>query len=128
MAEVKRAVHRLLSPHLQIYRWHIPMLTSILTRITGNGIVVGAVIVIAWLAAAAAGPEAFATVDGLVRSWLGLLVLIGIAWAVWYHFLAGLRHLYYDAGKGLDLPTAELLGKACLGGSAVLTVLTLLIV
>ena len=128
MAEVKRAVHRPLSPHLQIYRWHIPMLTSILTRITGNGIVVGAVIVIAWLAAAAAGPEAFATVDGLVRSWLGLLVLIGIAWAVWYHFLAGLRHLYYDAGKGLDLPTAELLGKACLGGSAVLTVLTLLIV
>jgi succinate dehydrogenase / fumarate reductase cytochrome b subunit len=127
MAEVKRAVQRPLSPHLQIYRWHIPMLTSILTRITGNGIVVGAVIVIAWLAAAAAGPEAFATVDGLVRSWLGLLILTGVVWAVWYHFLAGLRHLYYDAGKGLDIPTAELLGKVCLGGSAALTVLTLLI-
>jgi succinate dehydrogenase / fumarate reductase cytochrome b subunit len=128
MAEVKRAVSRPLSPHLQIYRWHIPMLTSILTRITGNGVIVAAFMIIAWLAAAAAGPEAFATVDGLVRSWPGLLVLTGALWAMWYHFLAGLRHLYYDAGKGLDIPTAERLGLACLGGSVVLTILTILII
>jgi succinate dehydrogenase / fumarate reductase cytochrome b subunit len=47
---------------------------------------------------------------------------------MWYHFLAGLRHLYYDAGKGLDIPTAERLGLACLGGSVVLTILTILII
>ncbi len=128
MADAKRGVVRPLSPHLQIYRWHIPMLTSILTRITGNGLVAGALLVIAWLLAAAAGPETFAAVDGFVRSWFGILVLVGSLWAVWYHYLAGLRHLYYDAGKGLDLPTAERLGIACLVGSVVLTVLTLLII
>jgi succinate dehydrogenase / fumarate reductase cytochrome b subunit len=47
---------------------------------------------------------------------------------VWYHYLAGLRHLYFDAGHGLDIPTAEKLGWACLIGSAVLTVITLIIV
>jgi succinate dehydrogenase / fumarate reductase cytochrome b subunit len=128
MAEVKRAAPRPLSPHLQIYRWHIPMLTSILTRISGNGIIVGAILFILWLGAAAAGPAAFAAVDGWLRSWLGLLVLTGVLWAVWYHYLAGLRHLYHDAGKGLDIPTAERLGIACLAGSVVLTVLTLLII
>ncbi|MFN3642825.1 MAG: succinate dehydrogenase, cytochrome b556 subunit [Gemmobacter sp.] len=128
MAEVKRAVHRPLSPHLQIYRWHIPMLTSILTRVTGNALIVAALLGIWWLTAAATSPEAFALADGVVRSWLGQLVMLGALWAVWYHYLAGLRHLYYDAGKGLDIPTAEKLGIACLGGSVVLTVITLLIV
>jgi succinate dehydrogenase / fumarate reductase, cytochrome b subunit len=47
---------------------------------------------------------------------------------VWYHYLAGLRHLYFDAGHGLDVPTAEKLGWACIIGSVVLTVLTILLV
>ena len=52
----------------------------------------------------------------------------GRLWAVWYHYLAGLRHLYFDAGHGLDIPTAEKLGWACIIGSVVLTVITILIV
>jgi succinate dehydrogenase / fumarate reductase cytochrome b subunit len=127
MAETKRAT-RPLSPHLQIYRPQLTSITSILTRITGNALIVAAMLGVWWLLAAAAGPEAFAVADGVVRSWFGKLVMLGSLWAVWYHYFAGLRHLYFDAGKGLDVPTAEKLGIACIAGAFVMTVVTLLIV
>jgi succinate dehydrogenase / fumarate reductase cytochrome b subunit len=126
MADVNRGT-RPLSPHLQIYRWQVPMLTSILTRITGNGLIVAALLVVWWLLAAASGPDYFALVDGIVRSWFGKLVFLGSIWALWYHFLAGLRHLYYDSGRGLDIPTAEKLGWGVIAGSAALTVITILV-
>ncbi len=119
---------RPLSPHLQIYRWQVPMLTSILTRITGNALIVSALLWVWWLLAAATSPEAFATADGFLTSWFGDLVMTLSVLGLWYHYLAGLRHLVYDAGRGLDIPTAEKLGWACIIGSVVLTVLTLIIV
>jgi succinate dehydrogenase / fumarate reductase cytochrome b subunit len=130
MADAKRAhpVNRPLSPHLQIYRWQVPMLTSILTRITGNGLIVAVALAVWWLLAAATSDASFAVADAVVTSWFGDLVFTAALWAVWYHFLAGLRHLYYDAGKGLDIPTAEKLGWACIVGSVVLTVITILLV
>jgi succinate dehydrogenase / fumarate reductase, cytochrome b subunit len=127
MAEVKR-VERPLSPHLQIYRWHVPMLTSILTRITGNALIVSALLVVWWLLAAATSDSYFAVANGVMTSWFGDLTMTLSVLGLWYHYLAGLRHLYYDAGKGLDLPTAEKLGWACIIGSVVLTVLTIIIV
>lgn len=126
MAEANQG-NRPLSPHLQIYRWQVPMLTSILTRITGNALIVATVLVVWWLLAAATGPDYFALADAVVRSWFGKLVFLGSIWAVWYHFLAGLRHLYYDSGRGLDIPTAERLGWACIIGSVILTVITVII-
>ena len=127
MADVKR-VERPLSPHLQIYRVQITSVTSILTRITGNALIVGVALAVWWLLAAATSPAYFATANAVATSWFGDLVLTGSAWAVWYHYLAGLRHLYYDAGKGLDVPTAEKLGWACVIGSVVLTIITILLV
>lgn len=127
MAEVKRVV-RPLSPHLQIYRPQLTSMTSILTRITGNGLIVAVILAVWWLLAAATGPAYFAVADGVVRSWFGDLVFFFSLLGVWYHYLAGLRHLYFDAGKGLDIPTAEKLGWAILIGSVVLTVLTLIII
>jgi succinate dehydrogenase / fumarate reductase cytochrome b subunit len=127
MAEAKR-VDRPLSPHLQIYRWQIPMLTSILTRITGNALIVGVMLAVWWLLAAATSDRQFAMADAVATSWFGDLVFTGSLWAVWYHYLAGLRHLYFDAGRGLDIPTAEKLGMGCIIGSVVLTVITLFIV
>ena len=127
MADVKR-VERPLSPHLQIYRWQLPMLTSILTRITGNGLIVGTVLAVWWLMAAAISAGALAWGNAVATSWFGDLVFTGSAWAVWYHYLAGLRHLYFDAGKGLDTPTAEKLGWGIIIGSVVLTVLTVILV
>lgn len=127
MAEVKR-VERPLSPHLQIYRPQLTSITSILTRITGNGLIVAVLLSVWWLLAAAISPEYFALANKVVTSWFGKLVFTASLWAIWYHYLAGLRHLYYDAGKGLDIPTAEKLGWACIIGSVVLTVITIILV
>ena len=63
-----------------------------------------------------------------MTSWFGDLVFTASAWALWYHYLAGLRHLYFDAGHGLDIPTAEKLGWGVIIGSVLLTVLTVVIV
>jgi succinate dehydrogenase / fumarate reductase cytochrome b subunit len=127
MADVKRPA-RPLSPHLQIYRWQVPMLTSILTRITGNGLIVAVVLAVWWLLAAATSDAYFDLANAVVTSWFGDLVFTAALWAVWYHLLAGIRHLIYDSGRGLDIPTAEKLGWACLVGSVVLTVITVLLV
>ncbi|MDQ2092101.1 succinate dehydrogenase, cytochrome b556 subunit [Marimonas arenosa] len=124
----QKPVERPLSPHIQIYRWQVPMLTSILTRITGNALVVAALLIVWWLLAASTSPEYFATADAVLTSWFGDLVLSLSVLGVWYHYLTGLRHLYFDAGHGLDIPTAEKLGLACLIGSVVLTIITLIIV
>ncbi len=128
MAENTKGVERPLSPHLQIYRWQIPMLTSILTRVTGNALIVSALLVIWWLLAAATSETYFNFVNGLMTSFIGDVVMALSALGLWFHFLTGLRHLYYDAGKGLDIETADKLGWACLIGSVVLTLLTIVIV
>ncbi len=127
MADVNRG-DRPLSPHLTIYRPQITSISSILTRITGNALIVAAVLIVWWLLAAATGPEYFATADAVLTSWFGDIVLTLSVLAVWYHYLAGLRHLLFDAGRALDVPTAERLGWACVIGSVVLTVITVLIV
>ena len=127
MAEAKQ-VERPLSPHLQVYRIQITSVSSILTRITGNALILGVILAVWWLLAAATSPEYFAVANAVATSWFGDLVFTASALAVWYHFLAGLRHLYFDAGHGLDVPTAERLGWACVIGSVVLTVITILIV
>lgn len=119
---------RPLSPHLQIYRPQMTAISSILTRITGNALIVGAFLLVWWLIAAATSESYFAFVDGVITSWPGDIVMALSLLGVWYHYLAGLRHLYFDAGKGLDVETAERLGWACVIGSVVLTALTLLII
>ncbi len=127
MADVKR-VERPLSPHLQIYRVQMTMAASIMVRITGNALIVGIGLAVWWLLAAATSPEYFATANAVATSWFGDLVFTASAWAVWFHYLGGLRHLYFDAGKGLDIATAEKLGWGMYLGSVVLTVITILLV
>lgn len=127
MAETKRVI-RPLSPHLQIYRPQLTSITSILTRITGNGLIVGTLLVVWWLLAASISPEYFVLADGVLRSWFGKLVLSLSLWAVWYHYLAGLRHLVFDAGRGMDIPTAEKLGWGVIIGSVVLTAITFVVI
>ena len=123
MADVNRG-NRPLSPHLTIYRPQLTSITSILVRITGNALIVGAFLVIWWLLAASTSPEYFAIADGVIRSWFGKLVMLGSIWALWYHTLGGIRHLIWDNAVGLDLPTAYKLGWALVIGSFGLTVIT----
>jgi succinate dehydrogenase / fumarate reductase cytochrome b subunit len=127
MADAKR-VERPLSPHLQIYRIQMTSVSSILTRITGNGIIVGVILAVWWLLAAAVSDEYFATANAVATSWFGDLVFTLSLLGVWYHYLAGLRHLYFDAGHGLDIKTAEWLGWVCIIGSVVLTILTIIVI
>jgi succinate dehydrogenase / fumarate reductase, cytochrome b subunit len=125
MADVNRG-NRPLSPFMlgQYYRLQLTSVTSILTRITGVGLLVGALLVVWWLIAAATGPEAFAIADGVITSWFGKLVMFGSIWALWYHSLAGVRHLIWDVGYMLDIEKAEKLGWAVIGGSVILTLIT----
>ena len=80
-----------------------------------------------WFLAAAAGPDAFAVADGFVRSWFGKLIFLGSIWALWYHTLAGIRHLVWDQGVGLRIDVAEKLGWGVIAGSVVLTLLTVIV-
>jgi succinate dehydrogenase / fumarate reductase cytochrome b subunit len=116
-------VERPLSPHLQIYRWPVTMATSILHRATGCALAAGTLLLAWWLVAAAAGPEYYAMVQAILGSILGRLVLLGFSWALFYHLLNGIRHLFWDAGHGYSLPVANKSGWAVIIGSVVLTVL-----
>jgi len=127
MADVNRG-NRPLSPHLQVYRPQLTSITSILTRITGNALIIGALLVVWWFIAAAKGPDYFALANGVITSWFGDLVMLGSVWALWYHSLAGIRHLIWDSGRGLEIETAEKLGWAVIIGSLLLTVLTVAVV
>jgi len=126
MADVNRG-NRPLSPHLTIYRPQLTSISSILVRITGNALIVGAFLVIWWLLAASTSPEYFAIADGLIRSWFGKLIMLGSIWALWYHTLGGIRHLIWDSAIGLDIPTAYKLGWTVVIGSFVLTVITVIV-
>ena len=112
MADVNRG-NRPLSPHLTIYRPQLTSMTSILTRITGNALLVASLLMVWWFLAAAISPGAFAIADWVITSLLGDLVMLGSVWALWYHLLAGVRHLIWDNALMLDIPTAEKLGWAC---------------
>lgn len=125
MADVNRG-NRPLSPHLFIYRVTITMFVSIMNRIAGAGMVLAAVLIVWWLMAAASGPAYFDTVNGYLTSWLGLLILVGSLWALWFHFLGGLRHLVMDFGIGYELKTVNMTGWVVLIGSFVLTVISLI--
>ena len=127
MADVNRG-NRPLSPHLTIYRPQLTSVTSILTRITGNALLISALLVVWWFLAAATGPEAFATADGVLTSLFGKLVMILSLWGLWYHTLAGIRHMIWDNAIGLDLDTAYKLGWGVVIGSFVLTVFTLIVI
>jgi succinate dehydrogenase / fumarate reductase cytochrome b subunit len=125
LADVKRG-DRPLSPHLTIYRPQITSVLSILHRVAGCGLALGGVLGVWWFLAAASGPDYFAFVDGLITSWVGGLVMIGLLAALWYHFCNGIRHLVWDAGYGFDLATVQRSGLATLAGAAALTVITLI--
>ena len=96
-----------LSPHLQVWRWHITMATSILHRVTGCALYVGVLIVAAWAVSLASGPQAYAAFKGLMGSWLGLFVMFGLTLCLFYHLANGVRHLVWDTGHGLDVKSAN---------------------
>lgn len=119
-----RLVRRPLSPHLQVYRPQITSVLSITHRITGVALSVGTLLLTWWIVAAATSPAAFTTVQKVVGSPIGLIALFGWTAALFYHFLAGIRHLFWDAGYGYELRQVHASGWAVVAGTIVLTVLS----
>lgn len=114
---------RPLSPHLQVYKFEWTMALSITHRITGVGLAVGTLLLTWWLVAAANGPEAFARAQKFIGSGLGLLLMFGWTWALFYHLANGIRHLVWDAGYSFELKSAEKGAYIVAGASLGLTVL-----
>ena len=105
---------RPMSPHLQVWRWHITMATSILHRATGVALYVGALILAGWVVSLAMGADAFVRYRALLANPLGQLVLFGLTVSLFYHLANGVRHLVWDAGKGFDVKTADMTGAAAI--------------
>jgi succinate dehydrogenase / fumarate reductase cytochrome b subunit len=113
---------RPLSPHLQIYR---PQLTSVLSfahRVTGIILGLFAVALVAYLITAAAGPQPYTLVRALGRSWLGQVLLFGGIFCYFLHLCGGIRHLFWDTGRGFELRAIYASGWAVVAASSVLTV------
>ena len=113
---------RPLSPHLQVYRPQLTSVLSILHRMTGAALVVGTLVLVYWLVAAASGPEAYAVAQDWIGSWIGYLVLFGWSWALFYHLCNGIRHLAWDIGWGFELPTVAATGWTVVAASGAMTV------
>jgi succinate dehydrogenase / fumarate reductase, cytochrome b subunit len=118
-----KARARPISPHLDIYRWPLPMLMSILHRITGVGLYFGTLLMAWWLIAAASGPNAYATFGGFINSIFGRVILFGYTWALIHHMLGGIRHLIWDTGRGFEPNEREWLSLATAIGSIGFTIL-----
>jgi succinate dehydrogenase / fumarate reductase cytochrome b subunit len=112
---------RPLSPHLQVYKPQITSVLSILHRITGVALAAGTLLLVWWLIAAAIGPGYFGTVQAVIGSWIGRLLLFGWSFALFYHLCNGIRHLFWDMGRGFELPTVAASGWAVVIVSIALT-------
>lgn len=122
-ATSKTAPPRPLSPFM-IGPYYKPQLTSMLSithRLTGLGLSFGALLLVTWLVCLASGADCYAMIVPHLTAWYGKLVLVAFTWALLYHFCNGIRHLVWDLGKGLDMPTAEKSGWAVIALSIVLT-------
>lgn len=112
---------RPLSPHLTVYRRQLTMVLSISHRMSGVALSAGALGLVAWLLTLAAGPAAYAQWQALAGSLPGRAVLFLMSLALVYHLLNGLRHLLWDSGRAMDIPSVYRTGYAVLGLTVVLT-------
>lgn len=106
MAQVNRPT----SPHLSIYKWQITMVLSILHRATGVALYAGALLMVAWMVVAAYYPANYAEYHGYLTSWGGRMLLLGWTLSLFYHLANGIRHLFWDIGKGYTIPAATCSG------------------
>lgn len=114
---------RPLSPHLQVYRWQLTSVMSILHRASGVALAAGTILLVWWLGAASDGPEAYAAIQGFLGSWVGRVLLFGWSLALFYHLCNGLRHLVWDTGHGFELRHVYASGWTVAAATVVLTLI-----
>lgn len=115
---------RPLSPHLGIYRWQLTMALSILHRLTGVFLSIGAVLLVIVLASIATGPAEFLMIQEWISHPIGQVVLIAWTFALFLHLANGVRHLFWDAGWGFGKSTANQTGILVMLFALVATIAT----
>jgi succinate dehydrogenase / fumarate reductase cytochrome b subunit len=116
-----------LSPHLQIYRWHLSMILSITHRIIGVVNSVAVVLICLWTISLLFGEGNYETIKILFQSFFGKLLIISLSWSFSFHMLSETRHLIWDLGYGFDLKISKITGVITIIGSLVLTILIYLL-
>jgi len=119
--------NRPLSPHIQIYRPQLTSVLSILHRFSGMLLAAATLLLTYWVLSVANGAEAYAGAQAFLGSWFGRVILFACSLSLFYHLCNGVRHLFWDAGLGLELETAYASGKAVVGASVALTLLAWII-
>ena len=116
-----------LSPHIQIYRWHISSLVSISHRITGIINIVAITLICFWTASLILGDTNYDFINSFLTSIFGKFIVIGLAWSFSFQILSEVRHLLMDMGYGFELQTTRITGLGVIFGSILLTILIYLI-
>ena len=116
-----------LSPHLQIYRWHISSLLSITHRISGVINLLALIFILFWLLVLSFGENNYELFLISINSFFGKFVLIGFTWSMNFHLLSGIRHLVWDLGYGYEIKTANISGIIVIISSLTLTIIFWLI-
>ena len=116
-----------LSPHIQIYRWHISSLVSISHRITGIINIIAITLICIWTASLILGDTKYDFINLFLTSIFGKFIVIGLAWSFSFQILSEIRHLLMDMGYGFELQTTRITGLMVIFGSFVLTILIYLI-
>ena len=118
---------RPLSPHIQIYRWHISSLVSISHRITGIINILAITLVCVWVSWLILGEPKYDLINFFFNSFLGKFVSIGLTWSFSFQILSEIRHIIMDMGYGYELKTTRITGLMVIFGSLILTILFYLI-
>ena len=116
-----------LSPHIQIYRWHISSLVSITHRITGIVNIVVITLICLWASLLLLGESKYETISLLLNSSIGKFIILSITWSFSFQVLSEIRHLIMDLGYGFELKTTKISGLIVIVGSIVLTVIFYLV-
>ena len=116
-----------LSPHIQIYRWHISSLVSISHRITGIINIVVISLICLWASLLLLGESKYETINLLLNSLIGKFIILSITWSFSFQVLSEIRHLIMDFGYGFELKTSRISGLIVIIGSILLTVVLFLI-
>ena len=112
-----------LSPHLQIYRWHISSLISITQRISSVINLLAIILIFFWLLVLSFGESNYELFLLISNSFIGKFILIGFTWSMSFHLLSGIRHLIWDLGYGFEIKTANISGTIVIIFSLVLTII-----
>ena len=118
--------NRPLSPHIQIYKWHISSLVSISHRITGIINFFAITLICLWFAFMLLGETNYQIINNFLETFLGKFILISITWSFSFQMLSEIRHLIMDYGYGFELQKTKVTGLFVIFGSIILTILVYL--